>query len=288
MNKFLFLLFFPFILSAQLKGEVFDAETRKPIPYVNIWVEGEQIGTNSEENGSFSLNISEEKNIVFSSLGYETKTISSKEITKVYLQPTAIQLQEIVLEKPKKKNQIKYGSLKPKGAFLYYPLEITARYFPYQDKFEKTKFLKEVVFFTKCEIDSALFKIRIFSVDEKGYPKDDLVSEDILKYAKKGKNNTVINLEEYNLVFPKNGIFIAIEKLQIERNQFEVDLKDATGKNSQKYIMYYPDFKYNWVDDENTFSFRDGKWIKQQKYKYKGGSNDLAIFEPQFYIVLTD
>jgi hypothetical protein len=36
---------------SQIKGIVLD-ESNKPIPYVNIW-ENENIGTTSEENGSF-------------------------------------------------------------------------------------------------------------------------------------------------------------------------------------------------------------------------------------------
>jgi hypothetical protein len=41
-------------ISAQVKGIVVD-ENDKPIPYVNIWVENENIGTTSEEDGRFSI-----------------------------------------------------------------------------------------------------------------------------------------------------------------------------------------------------------------------------------------
>jgi len=76
--KFLFFLFLSFSLSAQIKGVVKDSISGEPIPYVNIWVENETIGTTSELDGSFSLDLKEEKILVFSALGFETKKISSK------------------------------------------------------------------------------------------------------------------------------------------------------------------------------------------------------------------
>jgi hypothetical protein len=45
---------------------------------VNIWADGEKIGTTSEMDGSFVLDVKEEKVLVFSALGYEIKKGSSK------------------------------------------------------------------------------------------------------------------------------------------------------------------------------------------------------------------
>ena len=72
-EKRLWLLFFfmSFSISAQTKGVVID-ESGKPIPYVNIWVENENIGTTSEENGEFSIADAENKILVFSAVGFET------------------------------------------------------------------------------------------------------------------------------------------------------------------------------------------------------------------------
>ena len=72
-------------LSAQIKGIVVD-ENNNPIPFVNIWVEGENIGTSSEENGQFIIHTNNENSrLIFNVLGYEKKTISAKEGKKVVL-----------------------------------------------------------------------------------------------------------------------------------------------------------------------------------------------------------
>ena len=69
MNKVSFLLFLSISFFAQTKGVVAD-ESGKPIPYVNIWVENENIGTTSEENGEFFIAASANKNLIFSILGF--------------------------------------------------------------------------------------------------------------------------------------------------------------------------------------------------------------------------
>lgn len=60
-------------VSAQIKGVVKDSLTGKPISFVNIWVENENIGVSSEENGEFTITTAKTKNLIFSALGYEKK-----------------------------------------------------------------------------------------------------------------------------------------------------------------------------------------------------------------------
>ena len=106
MKQTILFLLISFSLSAQVNGVVLDSISGKPIAYVNIWVENENIGTTSEENGVFSLDIKEEKNIVFSALGYETKTIKYTEIKEVYLKAIVYEMEEIVVSEPKKTKKI--------------------------------------------------------------------------------------------------------------------------------------------------------------------------------------
>ena len=113
MKYIIFTYLISFSLSAQIKGVVKDSLSGEPIPYVNIWVENETIGTTSEENGSFSLDIKEEKVLVFSALGYESKKSSSKNEI-ILLKPKVFQLKEVVIEQPKFKKEIEIGNfIKP-------------------------------------------------------------------------------------------------------------------------------------------------------------------------------
>ena len=68
MKAILFFLF-SISLTAQTKGVVKDSLTGKSISYVNIWVENENIATTSEEDGTFHINATGNKNLIFSALG---------------------------------------------------------------------------------------------------------------------------------------------------------------------------------------------------------------------------
>ena len=84
-------------LSAQIKGVVKDSISGEPIPYVNIWVENEAIGTTSEANGTFEIQTAAGKNLVFSVLGYQRKYLPAKENMTVLLSETTMNLKEVVL-----------------------------------------------------------------------------------------------------------------------------------------------------------------------------------------------
>ena len=96
-----FFLFVSQFAFSQIRGVVKDSISGEPIPFVNIWVENETIGTTSEPSGSFSLDLKEEKVLVFSALGYEVKKASSK-TDIILLKPKVFELKEVVISIPKK------------------------------------------------------------------------------------------------------------------------------------------------------------------------------------------
>lgn len=73
---------------SQVKALIINSETKEKVPFVNIWIENENIGTTSNENGEFQLEISEPKTILFSAIGYESLRLHSDLIkTTVKLTP---------------------------------------------------------------------------------------------------------------------------------------------------------------------------------------------------------
>ena len=106
------LLFLHLAVFSQTKGIVVD-ENKKPIPYVNIWVENENIGTTSEENGTFEINTTDKNKIlVFSAVGFETKKINMDLSQKVEMKRLIYELNEVVIENPKFNNEIEIGDSK--------------------------------------------------------------------------------------------------------------------------------------------------------------------------------
>src|SRR5690554_249890 len=90
-------------ISAQVAGKVTDING-EPLPYVNIYLQDSYTGTTSNDDGNYSLNISEngEYRIIFQFLGYKsiTKIIaptSFPHILNVTLQEETTSLDEVVL-----------------------------------------------------------------------------------------------------------------------------------------------------------------------------------------------
>lgn len=271
MQKFLFIFIFSCSLSAQIRGVVKDSISGEPIPYVNIWVENETIGTTSEVDGTFFLEASKEKNIVISVLGYERKTLKGSEISVVQLKPMAYDLREVVILNKKQSKQIEIGDIKNAifQSFDNGP-KIEAIFFPYQPSYSKTKFIKEVTIFTDSRIDNATIKLHFYSVDENGFPGAELLTKDYVVTLKKGVIKHRFTISDFDLVFPESGMFVAYEKLLIEGN-----------KASNKYQPYV---LYNYVDRDFVYTYAYGKWSKETGQNLK----KISVYEPSINLILSN
>jgi hypothetical protein len=285
---FLLMFLISLSVSAQIKGVIVD-ENNKPISYVNVLVENENNSTTSEENGEFQINCQPDKNLIFSALGYEKKTLRASETEKVILKITAFELSEIVIVKKLETKEIEIGKVKLETyqAFENGP-RIDAKFFPYLAKYNKTKFIKKVTIFTDSQLESAGFKIHFYSVNADGSPGEELLQKDYLVSVKKGVKKTFFNVSDFNLRMPKNGIFVGFEKLIIERNKLEREVVDSNTKTKTIQKSYYPFMLYNYVERDFIYLFSKGKWIKQTKEDVITTTDKMRIYEPAINLILTN
>ena len=88
--------------STVIQGTIKDAETLKPLPNANIYIKDTYIGTISNQDGHYKLEIPQvPSEVIVSYIGYETRNIliedSGSLELNILLKPIAIQLQEIVV-----------------------------------------------------------------------------------------------------------------------------------------------------------------------------------------------
>ncbi len=283
------MLFFGFTVFAQLKGKVTD-ENNNPIPYVNIAVENENNGTSSEENGEFSINLlNENKNLIFTALGFEKKTIKASETSKVVLKPTEYQLSEVIIAKKFGSKQEEIGETDNKicQSFDNGP-RIDIKFFPYLESYKRTKYIKQVKIYTDSRIEKATIKIHFYKVDPNGFPGDEFLKKDFVVTVKKGTTNNIYDLAELSMKMPKNGIFVGFEKLIIEKNKVEKTTIDLITNKPKTQKTYYPFCMYNHVERESLFTFSGGKWNKQTKENSNGSSNKIMVFEPAINLILSN
>lgn len=284
---FLLMGFFGF---SQTKGVVKDSITGLPIAYVSVWVENETIGTTAEENGEFIINTNDnKKNLIFSVLGYERKVVKISEAQSVVLSPSAYELVEVMIYNKKEKKQIEIGKTKSviQEAFDNGP-RMDAKFFPYQKEYKKTKWIKKVTILTDSKVEDATIKLHLYAVDENGFPGKELLSKDYIITLQKGIFKHKVDISEFNITMPKNGIFVAFEKLIIARNKVEKTITDYNSNTTKTQITYSPLVLYNSVERDYLFSYSGGKWIKQTKEELNAYSTTRSVYEPNINLILTD
>lgn len=275
-------------VSAQIKGVIVD-EFNKPISYVNIWVENENNSTTSEENGEFSINCLPTKNLIFSAIGHEKKTLKAAEVSKVVLQTNTIELSEVVIAKRFESRVIEIGKVKNETyqAFESGP-RIDAKFFPYIAKYKKTRYIKQVNFFTDNQLESASFKVRFFMVNEDGSPGDEMLNKDFIVSVKKGVKKTFFDVTDFNIKMPKTGLYVGFEKLIIEKNKLEKEVVDSNTKKTTIQKTYFPFVLYNYVERDFIYVFSGGKWNKKTKQDITNPLEKMSIYEPAINLILTN
>lgn len=286
MKAILFFILFSISLSAQItKGVVKDSLTGQPIPYANIWVENENVATTSEEDGTFSIAVANTKNLIFSALGYETRTLKATQVTQVFLNPKAFDLDEVVISNSigTKQNVIGLTENTVAQAFDNGP-RIDVKFFPYSSEYKKTPYLKRVTVYTDSRIEDATVKLHFYKVDTNGYPGDELLQKELIVKVKNGTKINKIDMSDFGLVMPKNGLFVGFEKLMIEKNKKEKTVINPVTKEAQIQRTYYPLMLYNYVERDFLFTFSGGKWSKQTDVD----SGKVKVYEPAIHLTLTN
>lgn len=256
-------------ISAQVKGVVLDSISGKPIAYVNIWVENENIGTTSEENGTFLLDLKEEKNIFFSALGYETKTLKSSDIATVSLVQKVYEMPDVVLEIPKQTKEIEVGDYESSGFRWHLNANYNAIYFKPTADTKEYPFLKQIKFHTLSAIKNSKLRIRIVECNPDLSIGEDIIEEEILVDIKKGSKANSINVSNFKIKIPEKGFFIVFEKLLIEENKYcwERNHKSPSGeKKIIKSCSYQPNLAYIPSEENNAlYAYNVLIWEKHEK-----------------------
>ena len=272
-KMFLWLLVFPVLVNAQIKGKVVD-EKNNPIAYVNIWVESENIGTTANEQGEFTINSTIDKKLIFTAVGFETLTSKISENGIITLKTYIEELEEVVIGNPKGTEEIELGDLKEgNSTFSVGQPFIFAQKIENNDTITKHKFLKELTFLASTSKDSVKMIVHFYKPNKDGFPSSDLLDENLIIYLKKGsEKKNKIDLSSYNIKFPKKGLIIAFEWMIIEENRYF--FKDSKNSN---FKIYDPTLHFNKQQKYKRFHFNKGKWIKEDDIKFISKSDKIQV-----------
>ncbi|MGI9542392.1 MAG: carboxypeptidase-like regulatory domain-containing protein, partial [Cyclobacteriaceae bacterium] len=125
------------IAQYSLSGKTKDAQTGKPIPFVNVWITGSSYGTSTNIDGDFEMKIGTKwlgqgHTISLSSIGYNSQqlTLDQMDLSAnqlINLEPTATSLSEVVIQGKRKKKEVKQARLLVQKALAKIPKNYVAQ-----------------------------------------------------------------------------------------------------------------------------------------------------------------
>ncbi|MDH7444956.1 carboxypeptidase-like regulatory domain-containing protein [Aquimarina sp. 2201CG14-23] len=245
---------FSFSQTSPLKGLVVDANTNQPFSYANINVPNKNIGCITKADGSFVLdpkNAQENDSIVFSYIGYESKSFTLKSLKKFLNSNTAIGLQEnieeldetVIISKTRWKiktlgsqttSSLGYGFSADVGSELGRKIKIQKK---------NTHLLKFGAHVVTNTYESIKLRLNIYALRDGGLG-EKINTENIYVDFKDTSGFLEIDLEPYNIVVSEN-IIITLQWVDYTGSgDFKVSSKlpglSKTILKSFGYTMKFP------------------------------------------------
>ena len=236
-----------------------------PIKYAHIFANNKIISS-SDSLGNFIINKNHLNSIIkITALGYKTlDSVNLNNSQTVFMEVQTIVLNEIFISNQNsKKVTYKLGKVKNGDVGVVCTLENNtisqlAKFF--QNKTEHTTLIDKVRFKVLCTDKNRVLSIIIYSVGSQGEPDEILNKQAIICNLKKGHNTYEVNLNQFNINFPDNGVFIALNYILIEQNK-------CFGKINKDWYYYEPS-----IDAKSVVNYTDswynlnGEWKKSETY----------------------
>lgn len=256
------------------EGDVTDAKTGVPIPYVNLSFLNTLKGTSADEEGHFYLDIPKaylEKQVHISSLGYKDTIVLAKAIytRKVFqMVEESFELNEVtvsdsfnesVVLNPISSYSLKSGfssSATPWVLGLYYP-NIGA---------SKKKVQKVTVFFqsnTGFKRKVAKFRLRLYNVNPvTKEPATDILRKSIILETSTDKDYVSVDLTALGIKLPKEGLYVGLEWLFTPFNWYKSVTENSVTKEKIIEDRFAPTFGgvYNKNANFKVMVYGMGKW----------------------------
>lgn len=256
------------MFSQNLKGVVVDSVTNAKLPFANITLKSKNIGTSTNEQGFFKLDLNNKAQVndtlLVSYIGYKDRLIPLKEITTnesviFKLEEETTNLKELTLTTTTfNNNAVTLGITVRKTIFpSSVPFGHETAVFIKNKKFKKGK-IKSISFKlnekeeSDYDVYKAYYRLNFYEVTPNNEPGNLICFDDILIKPKKNQKNVTIDLESNHIVFQEKGFFVGIETINSELEY---------PKNSMYATT--PNVMYTHIDEKLEFSrFRKKEWSK--------------------------
>lgn len=270
----IFLLLHLSISSQTLKGVVFDSVSKEKLQYVNLSFKTKEIGTFCDANGTYNLELSKASStdtLVVSLIGYKNKNIplinylDNKEyLLDIQLNPKLELLNEVIVFSKKQKYTTSNSNLKTGNRKKIFPISIPFGYetatLIENKKNKKGKLIELNLKLRNASDDNftiyqTYYRLLFYNVDELGFPTDLMNYDNIIIKPEKDATSYKIDLEDNNIAFNENGIFISI-----------LTVKPDEIKPTNSMYLTTPNIIYTHTDKKLSYTrFGSNDWSKQNR-----------------------
>ncbi|WP_312766929.1 hypothetical protein [Epilithonimonas sp.] len=264
-----------------IPSQTVTVKNNKPIPYARAFFEDKPYFKNTDKKGRLKLEKGEKISKI-TAIGFEDLFPDNNQ-------------KEFVL---KSKEDIEKTSLAPKNKLLFTigkadknsvnymvgdrELFSKAEYIPYKADYSEISFIKIITFLSSSLNGKTRPVILRFYKNDNGKPGAPYGNSGYVVNCKPGKTINKVDVSDNGLVFPKEGLFLGFEWINIPLNIVNADKKALSiDKNKSLNGMIEPNIALEKADDENNDWYLSSKgWLKQ-----KYGDNHYKI---SFEMVISD
>jgi len=250
-------------LGQEVYGVVSDSKTHEPLAYVHIGVTGKNMGVISRDNGSFKIDLSKAErtdSLVFSIIGYETQSYLASNVRgpiDVRMAPIVYRSEEFVVfrdtrpPKPEKKlgRHTPTKTAEPHSGIEEFGFggEIGVKISPEGGKY----FVNDARFHMQSNtVDSILFRINLYFVDENDMPAECILQREIFTTARKKMQWIVAELRDENIVMEED-LIVTYEVVRVWFNKRdENQMFFSSGEGYEEGGIYFrPSSQAAWTTD---------------------------------------
>jgi hypothetical protein len=256
----------------KVRGYVLDKQTNMPLSYAIVSELHQKYGSYSDTTGLFAIFfLSENDTVKVSNIGYKSRDLSIRDLlenSSIYLEPSPLQLSEIVVvPNSRKLKEIEIGNFTKKtniSAATAYPLNIRTVYVPFPEN-RNLVLIKTIRFIYETAPRNYPLRIRLLEAKPSGEPGNDIISENLVINRFKNGNRQIaeIDISKSKIYMPYDGVFIVFEWIMDKKFQNSTPKEGIPGpylgavksiESSSQWITSYNSAKWRKVQNNIILS----------------------------------
>ena len=206
----------------KIQAKVMFKESLNPVQFANVFIKNSGVGTFTNESGQFNIEVDNTDTLVISSVQASSAILVYPfEIDTILLEEKIASLNEVDITSEKMKyktvsvgffNSKRSGSYAGANSVLLYldPLHLDSEAIIETALLRLNK-VKWIYDKSEREFFQLLVRLKLYNANSKLEPGTSILNQDLVQLVDENQEKIVFDLKEFNIQFPKNGIFLGLE-----------------------------------------------------------------------------